>query len=167
MRRLAVALAFTALSVAAALSQSRTEVRFEPGADSARVSGTLTGHGHADYLLDAAAGQTMQVTIHTDGTAFFNILPPGSDSAAIFIGAMAPGPEGSVRLPSDGAYTIRVYLMGNDRDTDYFKMMKIVIDAGYRGYVGIEYSGGDPAPEKGIAMTRDLLRRVRDKLSAS
>ena len=30
---------------------------------------------------------------------------------------------------------------GNEIHTDYHKMMKIVIDAGYRGYVGIEYEG--------------------------
>ena len=31
---------------------------------------------------------------------------------------------------------------GNEVSTDYFQMMKIVLDAGYRGYVGIEFEGG-------------------------
>ena len=30
---------------------------------------------------------------------------------------------------------------GNEIHTDYFKMMKIVLEAGYNGYVGIEYEG--------------------------
>lgn len=46
-------------------------------------------------------------------------------------------------------------------ETDYRKMMKIVLDAGYRGWVGIEYEG-ERYPEKdGIDATRDLLIRLR------
>ena len=30
---------------------------------------------------------------------------------------------------------------GNETETDYLKMMKIVLDAGYHGYVGIEWEG--------------------------
>jgi hypothetical protein len=30
---------------------------------------------------------------------------------------------------------------GNETHTDYRRMMKIVLDAGYSGYVGIEYEG--------------------------
>ncbi len=30
---------------------------------------------------------------------------------------------------------------GNETQTDYRRMMEIVLDAGYRGYVGIEYEG--------------------------
>ncbi|APH72653.1 hypothetical protein [Aquibium oceanicum] len=49
---------------------------------------------------------------------YFNILPPGSDNEAIFVGSMEEKAEASVRLPTSGDYTIRVYLMGNDKDTD-------------------------------------------------
>ena len=36
---------------------------------------------------------------------------------------------------------------GNETKTDYRRMMKIVLDAGYHGYVGIEYEGGKlPSP---------------------
>ena len=51
-----------------------------------------------------------------DGTIYFNILPPGSDGVAIFNGSMSDGNTAKVKLPDDGTYTIRVYLMGNDRD---------------------------------------------------
>jgi len=54
---------------------------------------------------------------------------------------------------------------GNEIHTDYFRMMKIVLDAGYRGYVGIEYEGSKISEEDGIIATRKLLERVREKLS--
>lgn len=54
---------------------------------------------------------------------------------------------------------------GNETKTDYYKMMKIVLDAGYRGYVGIEWEGGSPSEIEGIMLTKHLLERVREKLS--
>jgi hypothetical protein len=43
---------------------------------------------------------------------YFNVLPPGSNDVAIFIGSTS-GNEYVGALPSDGEYTIRVYLMRN------------------------------------------------------
>ena len=54
---------------------------------------------------------------------------------------------------------------GNEVQTDYKRMMKIVLDAGYRGYVGIEYEGGDVSENEGIRITKALLERVRDELA--
>ncbi|MEM8527488.1 MAG: sugar phosphate isomerase/epimerase family protein [Bacteroidota bacterium] len=54
---------------------------------------------------------------------------------------------------------------GNEVNTDYMKMMKIVKDAGYRGYVGIEYEGSEMAADEGIIATRDLLLKVGKALS--
>ena len=54
---------------------------------------------------------------------------------------------------------------GNEIHTDYHKMMKIVIDAGYRGYVGVEYEGGKLSEYDGIKATKKLLESVREKLS--
>jgi sugar phosphate isomerase/epimerase len=56
---------------------------------------------------------------------------------------------------------------GNEVNTDYRRMMKIVVDAGYRGYVGIEYEGGRHAEPDGIRLTKRLLETVRDELAAS
>lgn len=50
---------------------------------------------------------------------------------------------------------------GNETHTDYRKMMKIVLDAGYRGYVGIEYEGGKLPEADGIRATKKLLETVR------
>jgi L-ribulose-5-phosphate 3-epimerase len=55
---------------------------------------------------------------------------------------------------------------GNETETDYFKMMKIVLDAGYHGYCGIEYEGSKLSEPEGIKATKKLLERVREKLAA-
>jgi sugar phosphate isomerase/epimerase len=55
---------------------------------------------------------------------------------------------------------------GNETRTDYLRMMKIVVDAGYRGYVGIEYEGSRLPEVEGTRLTKQLLERVREKLSA-
>ncbi len=55
---------------------------------------------------------------------------------------------------------------GNETRTDYMKMMKIVVDAGYDGHVGIEFEGGKHTEVEGIHLTKKLLERVRAKLSA-
>lgn len=55
---------------------------------------------------------------------------------------------------------------GNETHTDYFKMMKIVLAAGYHGYCGIEYEGGKLSEPEGIKATKKLLERVREKLAA-
>jgi L-ribulose-5-phosphate 3-epimerase len=53
---------------------------------------------------------------------------------------------------------------GDEIHTDYRRMMKIVLKAGYKGYVGIEYEG-DKTPElEGVIATRKLLEKVRDEL---
>ncbi|MEK7832323.1 MAG: sugar phosphate isomerase/epimerase family protein [Acidobacteriota bacterium] len=54
---------------------------------------------------------------------------------------------------------------GEETETDYHKMMKIVLDAGYRGFVGIEYEGDKMSEADGIKATKKLLERVHDELS--
>lgn len=53
---------------------------------------------------------------------------------------------------------------GNETATDYERMMRIVLDAGYRGWVGIEFEGRMAADE-GIVKTKDLLERLREELA--
>lgn len=55
---------------------------------------------------------------------------------------------------------------GNETQTDYRKMMKIVLDAGYKGYVGIEYEGNKLSEPKGIDATKRLLEKVRGELAS-
>jgi L-ribulose-5-phosphate 3-epimerase len=54
---------------------------------------------------------------------------------------------------------------GNEVRTDYVKMVKIVLDAGYHGYIGIEWEGEKPGEVEGIRLTQKLLERVRAQLA--
>ena len=54
---------------------------------------------------------------------------------------------------------------GDETQTDFLKMMKIVLAAGYHGYLGIEYEGGKLSEPEGIRATKKLLERVRAELS--
>lgn len=54
---------------------------------------------------------------------------------------------------------------GNETTIDYPRMMKIVVDSGYNGYVGIEYEGSRLGEHEGIKATKKLLERVRGELS--
>jgi len=56
---------------------------------------------------------------------------------------------------------------GNETGTDYHRMLKIVLDAGYRAYLGVEYEGDGLSEQDGVRATRDLLVRVRDDLTAA
>lgn len=55
---------------------------------------------------------------------------------------------------------------GNETQTDYRRMMRIVVDQGYHGHVGIEYEGNTLSEPAGIRATRDLLLRVSAELAA-
>jgi sugar phosphate isomerase/epimerase len=55
--------------------------------------------------------------------------------------------------------------LGEETATDYTRMMKIVLDAGYRGWVGIEYEGGVLGEWEGIRATKSLLERIREELA--
>lgn len=55
---------------------------------------------------------------------------------------------------------------GNETNIDYLRVMKMVKDAGYRGFVGIEYEGRVLSEEEGIIKTRDLLLKVGKELGA-
>ena len=53
---------------------------------------------------------------------------------------------------------------GNCIETDYTRMLKIVKDAGFKGYIGIEYEGDLIGEYEGIMKTKALLERVRTSM---
>ena len=67
-------------------------------------------------------------------------------------------------MPKQSAKSHDFDSQGNEINTDYYKMMNIVLDAGYNGYVGIEYEGSKLDEMAGIQATKDLLEKVRDSL---
>jgi len=50
---------------------------------------------------------------------------------------------------------------GTEIHTNYERMIGIVLDAGYRGYIGVEYEGSGISEFEGIIRTRDLLQKIR------
>jgi L-ribulose-5-phosphate 3-epimerase len=54
---------------------------------------------------------------------------------------------------------------GEEMRTDYRRMMRIVLGAGYHGYVGIEYGGEKPDENEGVLTTKKLLEKIRDEFS--
>jgi L-ribulose-5-phosphate 3-epimerase len=56
---------------------------------------------------------------------------------------------------------------GNETQKDYRRLMKIVADAGYRSWVGIEYEGSRLGEPEGIKATKRLLERVRDEMEVT
>lgn len=54
---------------------------------------------------------------------------------------------------------------GKETTINFLKMMQIVKNAGYQGYVGIEYEGNELSETDGILATKKLLEMVGQKLS--
>ncbi|MCD6544605.1 MAG: sugar phosphate isomerase/epimerase [Flavobacteriaceae bacterium] len=54
---------------------------------------------------------------------------------------------------------------GNEKNIDYYRIMKMVKEVGYKGFVGVEFEGVSSVEEKGIKQTRDLLIKVGKQLS--
>lgn len=105
------------LAIAAAALGADSELRKErvalaKGASSATVQGQVKGHETVDYLVDARAGRTISVRLEpSNGSNYFNVLPPGSADAAMHVGQDGEAYTGM--LPDDGDHAIRVYLMRN------------------------------------------------------
>lgn len=100
----------------------------------------MTGHPRAGTLPD------------------FGNFPPGADRYAA-VAAMMP----FARAVSAKSHEFDA--SGNETQTDYERMLAIVLDAGYRGFVGVEYEGEGLSEPEGIRATKALLERVRERLA--
>ena len=71
-------------------------------------------------------------------------------------------------MPSARAVSAKSYNFdkdGNETTIDFVKMLQIVKDAGYTGFVGVEYEGDLLDENEGIKATKDLLLSVAAKLN--
>jgi hypothetical protein len=85
-------------------------IQFRKGTSNATITGKIKGYQTVDYQLRASAGQSLVAVFKPSNlSAYFNVLPPGSD-VALFVGSTS-GNRFEEVLPADGLYTIRVYLM--------------------------------------------------------
>ncbi len=104
------------LAVVAVAEDARDEqVRFVQGTSSTMIKATITGWESVNYKLSAKVGQSMLVELKTsNGGNYFNIFSPGKGpgDAAMFIGT-TQGNRYQDTLPTDGEYTVQVFLMRN------------------------------------------------------
>lgn len=98
-------------------AQTVEAVRLDDVANGVTLEASLTGSEYRDYLVSGAAGQTLSISLETDGSAYFNVLPPGSTGEAVYNGSIY-GNETRQDLAVAGDYAVRVYLMGADRSDD-------------------------------------------------
>jgi hypothetical protein len=97
----------------AAADPDRTvrEVQFAKGSTTAVLKGKISGRNYIDYRLRAGAGQRMKVGMQGSNLAnYFNVLPPDSGNSGMYNSSIS-GNNFEVLLPTDGSYTVRVYLM--------------------------------------------------------
>ncbi len=52
---------------------------------------------------------------------------------------------------------------GEDRKIDYYRMMKIVKESDYEGYIGIEYEGVEKSEHEGILISKELMKKAWNK----
>lgn len=53
---------------------------------------------------------------------------------------------------------------GDEANMDYYRLMKIVDDAGYKGFIGVEYEGKELSEKEGVLATKNLLNKVFETL---
>src|SRR3954469_15374294 len=63
------------------------------------------------------------------------------------------------------AKTIDFDANGNCIETDYSRMLKIIKDSGFHGYIGIEYEGDKLSEEEGVRKTKALIEKVAASMS--
>jgi L-ribulose-5-phosphate 3-epimerase len=54
---------------------------------------------------------------------------------------------------------------GDETTIDFYRMMKIVVDSGYKGYVDVEYEGNRLSEDAGIVATKKLLEKIQQQMT--
>jgi hypothetical protein len=162
-----IAAALFVLAAPAAIAQSdiRTEkVHFKPGANSAVVEGKITGYETIDYVLEASKGQSMNVSMATNnGANYFNILTPGENEVAMFIGSTS-GKQYEGTLPKSGAYKIRVYMMrsaARRNEVAKYRLEMIISGAPKQAATGATAAGPNTGQEALAVDKAKMLERCR------
>lgn len=57
--------------------------------------------------------------------------------------------------------------LGFETTIDYLKMIGIVKDAGYKGYIGVEYEGSRMGEEEGVIATKTLVEKCLKEVASS
>ncbi len=106
----------------------RTERIYIPsGSNSTSVEGRIRGDQVVDYLLQARAGDYLNIGMAPmQGTPYFNIMEPGEQYVAIHNGSNR-GNQFEGTAQRNGEYRIRVYQMGNAADTGAWASFRLEV----------------------------------------
>lgn len=157
-----------------AASEGTYDEQIERAADGLRrLSEFAAGHGMSVIVENhgglSSNGAWLAKTIETVGLENCGTLPDFGNFR-IANGEMYDRYQGVTELmPFAKAVSAKSHDFGEDGSethTDYTRMMKIVLDANYRGWVGIEYEGDSVDEYEGIRATKSLLEKVRTELAA-
>lgn len=74
------------------------------------ASGRITGGDSVDLILAASGGERIVAVLEAGDLGYFNLLPPGSNDEAIFIGSTS-GERFEGTLEQPGEYRFRIYQM--------------------------------------------------------
>lgn len=85
------------------------------------------------------------------GNFFISLFPPQHYDPYLGVEQLMPFAKGV------SAKAFEFNSAGRDKKTDFVKMLQIVKNAGYSGYIGIEYEGYKLSEEAGIRATKKLL----------
>ncbi|UFP95258.1 PliI family lysozyme inhibitor of I-type lysozyme [Gloeobacter morelensis] len=148
----------TLAAAGAAIRQE--QIQFEKGKTSTIITGKLKGDQIVDYQLRASAGQSMATTFKPSNlSAYFNVLPPGSSDVAIFVGSVS-GNRFKAELPTDGVYTIRVYLMRSAARRN--ETANYTLEVGIAGRGKTAAAASKASPVTGLPFDRTLeLQGIR------
>jgi hypothetical protein len=69
--------------------------------------------------------------------------------------------------PAVCAKALKFDKQGNELNTDFERMLKIVHDSDYSGVISIEFEGHDMDPIAGSRMTKELILRGLEKAGSS
>ncbi|HSE40229.1 MAG TPA: META domain-containing protein [Acidobacteriota bacterium] len=95
-------------------NQPAKRLQFEKGKNETTVQGKIQGYDTAEYLIQAGAAQTIDVTLQTKHSAtYFNVFAPGAQpgrDAALFAGEIG-GQHFQGKLTIAGDYLVQIYMM--------------------------------------------------------
>jgi sugar phosphate isomerase/epimerase len=121
--------------------------------------GGLSSNGQWLSEVIAAVGLDNCGTLPDFGNFFITRQPPDEYDRYLGVEQLMPFAKG-VSAKSYGFDAA-----GNETTIDFERMLRLVLDAGYRGYVGVEWEGQNPGDVEGIRLTQQLLERVRQTLA--
>ena len=129
-----------------------------------RMNILVENHGHLSSNGKWLAGVMQMVNMPNCGTlpdfGNFNIAQGKAYDRYQGVTELMPWAKGV------SAKTYAFDARGNETTIDYKRMLTIVRDAGYRGYVGIEFEGRGMEEADGVNATKKLLERVRTELAS-